>query len=109
MAASALPIQTVIYGYGNSVNTFGRQFPFFPAPTRTEKSSLPCLSSLHATTTSDPIFLNDFLVLNDLGQPLPFFPALIGCCVPKLGLMLRDELLRSKNDEIAYVLIREKP
>ncbi|KAJ6103862.1 hypothetical protein N7486_004084, partial [Penicillium sp. IBT 16267x] len=73
-----------------------------------EKSSLPCPPSPHATTTSYFISISDFFNLNDPGQFTPLSPALIGCCVPKLDLMLRDELLRSKNDEIANCLLSRK-
>ena len=93
--------ELVTLQYGTSTNFSPRTLPFFPVPTRTEKSSLPCPPSLHAPSTSDFISYCDYFCLNDLGQSIPFFPALIGCCVPELDLMLRDELLRSKHDEIA--------
>ena len=56
-------------------------------------------------TSSFSSFLSDFFHLDDFAQPIPLvFSALIGCCVGELDSMLRDELLRSKNDEIAYVI-----
>lgn len=49
--------------------------------------------------------LSDFFHLDDFAQSIPLvFRALIGCVVGELDSMLRDELLRSKDDEIAYVL-----
>ena len=65
------------------------------------------ISASHNTTKSPFLsILSDLFLLDDLAQPIPLvFSALIGCCAGEIGSMLRDELLRSKNDEIAYVLI----
>lgn len=63
-------------------------------------------SASHNSPTPSFLFISsDFFHLDDFAQPIPLvFSALIGCCVGELDSMLRDELLRSKNDEIAYVI-----
>lgn len=52
--------------------------------------------------TSFLSILSDFFPLDDFAQSIPLvFTAIIGCVVGELDSMLRDELLQSKNDEIA--------
>ncbi|KAL2835734.1 hypothetical protein BJY01DRAFT_68000 [Aspergillus pseudoustus] len=66
-------------------------------------------ASQNNTTTTFSSFSSDFSLLDDFAQLISLtFSALIGCCVLELGSMLREELLRSKQDEIARCLLSRK-